>query len=153
MVLFLVRRLWISIPTCIWLSRSLRWHIHGTLRCIISTRKMLRSCTARFSLVRVSDKETLLARFCSTWRSAPTSKILVNGVRIHHRSKPSLTMARIWSKRLSSRLWLRWLRRNWRNFARGFNQSSLRAWYPRIQPIKVLRWIGRWFPLLRILLT
>jgi hypothetical protein len=38
--------------------------------CIISTPTMLHFCTARFSVVRVSDKEILLARFCSTWRSA-----------------------------------------------------------------------------------
>jgi hypothetical protein len=34
---------------------------------------MLRFCTARFRLVRVSDKEILLARFCSTWR--PTTPL------------------------------------------------------------------------------
>jgi hypothetical protein len=60
---------------------------------IISTPKMLRSCTARFSLSRVSDKKILLARFCSTWRSSPPSGILVNDVRIHQQFKPSLTMA------------------------------------------------------------
>jgi hypothetical protein len=32
---------------------------------------MLRSCSSRFRLVRVFDKEILLASFCSTWRSAP----------------------------------------------------------------------------------
>jgi hypothetical protein len=32
---------------------------------------MLHSFTARFGLVRVSDKEILLALFCSSWRSAP----------------------------------------------------------------------------------
>jgi hypothetical protein len=46
-------------------------------------------------LVRVSDKEILLARFCLTWRSAPPSGILGTGARIHRRSKPSLTMANI----------------------------------------------------------
>jgi hypothetical protein len=37
--------------------------------CIMSTPMMFRSCTARFNLVPVSDKEILLARFCLTWRS------------------------------------------------------------------------------------
>jgi hypothetical protein len=33
------------------------------------------SCTAWFSFVRVSNKEILLTRFCSTWRSTPLRNI------------------------------------------------------------------------------
>jgi hypothetical protein len=47
------------------------------------------------SRIRVSDKEILLARFCSTWRSAPPSGILENGARIQRRSKPFLLMESI----------------------------------------------------------
>jgi hypothetical protein len=67
----------------------------GTPRYAISTPTMLRSCTAWLSLVRVCDKDILLARFCSTWRSAPPSGILENGARIQRRSKPFSTMESI----------------------------------------------------------
>jgi hypothetical protein len=67
-----------------------------TPRGIVSTPiTMLCSCTAPFSLVRVSDKDILSARFCSTWRSAPPSGILENSARIQRRSKPFPTMESI----------------------------------------------------------
>jgi hypothetical protein len=127
------------IPTCILLSRWLRCYIHGTERCIISTPKMLRSCTARFNLVRASDKEILLARFCSTWRTTPPLRII--GERCKDSSSilaffgdgeyliktPFVpTMITVATEELGIP-------------ARGFNQSSLHAWYLRIQPMKLLR--------------
>jgi hypothetical protein len=50
---------------------------------------------APFSLVRVSEKEILLASLCSTWQLAPPCEILGNGAWILRRSKSFLMIQSI----------------------------------------------------------